>query len=165
MGIVTAVTRGEWTYVYYAGSNVPQQIQAGYSGNIGMGRFPRGRWIGLKSDARGGYVLTRELFVTGDHLEMNFQGILAPYMKPIEDHPLGYIRVELLSRSDTTDTLRVIPGYSLAESDPLVGDGQSTVVTWKGNADLSPLKGTAVYIRFHIVNSELWQVRFAESEE
>lgn len=160
----TAVTRGEWTYLYFAGANEPQQVQAGYSTGIGRARIPQGRWIGLAAGMDGGYVLTRELVAAGNRLQINFQGILVPNLGVIENQPLGFIRVELLRRSDAAGTLKPIPGFTMADSDPLVGDGQDTRVSWKGRTDLSSLKGTPVYIRFHIVNSELWQVRFSDGD-
>ncbi len=122
----------------------------------------RGRWIGLKSDTNGGYVLTREVIVSGDRIEVNFQGIIAPYMKPIEGKPLGFVRTQLLRRSDATGKLQPIPGFTMKECDPLIGDNLSGVVTWKGKTDLTGLRGTPVYVRFHIVNSELWGMRFAQ---
>jgi len=153
--------RGEFAYLYYSGDVVGQRVQQGYFSSIGVARMRRGRWIGLKSDTNGGYVVTRELIVSGDRIEVNFQGIIAPYMKPIEGKPLGFIRTELLRRSDPTGKLQPIPGFTMKESDPLVGDNLSGVVTWNRKADLTGLRGTPVYVRFHVVNSELWGMRFA----
>jgi len=153
--------RGEFTFLFYSGDVAGQREQQGYYSSIGVARLRRGRWIGLKSDTDGGYLLTRELIVSGDRIEVNFQGIIAPYMKPIDGRPLGFIRVELLRRSDATGKLQPIPGFTMKECDPLVGDNLSGVVTWHGKADLSGLSGSPVYVRFHIVNSEFWGMRFA----
>ncbi|MFN0169963.1 MAG: hypothetical protein ACKV22_26365 [Bryobacteraceae bacterium] len=155
------VHRGEFTYLFYAGINVGQRVQQGYYATIGAARMRRGRWIGLKSGVEGGYVLTRELTTSGDRLEVNYQGIIAPYMKPIDGRPIGNIRVELLRKSPVEGHLEPIPGFTFQESDPLVGDGLAGVVTWKGDPDLSRLSGRPVWVRFHVVQSELWGFRFA----
>jgi len=161
----TAVTRGEFTYLYYTGVNVGQRVQAGYYSTIAVARMRRGRWIGVKSGVQGGYLLTREMVVTGDHLEINFQGIEAPYMQPIEGRPSGFVRVELLRRNDETGKLDPIPGFQLKDSDALAGDSLAAVATWNGKPGLTSLRGKSIYIRFHIVNSELWQFRFASKRE
>ena len=156
------VTRGEFTYLYYAGVNEGQRMEVGYDSNIGMARLRTGRWIGLTSDASGGFVLTREMVVTGNQLELNSHAINTPYMAPIMGRGVGYIQVELMRRDNVTQKLHPIPGFTFAESVPLTGDFDDGVVTWKGKADLSSLRGTPVYIRFHVVQSELWEMRFAD---
>jgi len=159
-----ALTRGEFTYLYYCGDIVGQRVQQGYYSSIAVARMRRGRWIGVKSDVQGGYLLTREMVVTGDHLEINFQGIEAPYMQPIEGRPSGFVRVELLRRNDATGKLDPIPGFQLKDSDALSGDSLASIATWNGKADLGSLRGTAVYVRFHILCSELWGFRFASNK-
>jgi hypothetical protein len=160
------VDRGEFTYLYYSADVVGQRVQQGYYSSIGMARMRRGRWIALTADTNGGYVLTREVVVSGDHIEVNFQGIIAPYMKPIDginNSTQGFIRLELLHRNDATAKLEAIPGFTLKESDALVGDNLAGIATWQGRADLSSLRGKPVYVRFHVVNSELWQFRFGSN--
>lgn len=152
--------QGEFTYLYYAADIVGQRVQQGYYSSIGFARMRRGRWIGLASDINGGYMLTRELVVSGNRLELNYQGIEAPFMHPINGNPQGYIQAELLRRASSGVTLEPIPGFTMEESDRYFGDSQNRVATWKGKWDLSGLRGTSIFIRFHIVQSELWGFRF-----
>ena len=35
-------------------------------------------------------------------------------------------------------------------------------MTWKAKSDLSSLRGTPIHIRFRVVQSELWEMRFAD---
>jgi hypothetical protein len=158
-----AVDRGEFTFLYYSADKVGQRVQQGYFSSIGVARMRRGRWIGYETDMDGGYLLTREMAVSGGRLEVNFQGIIAPYMKPVEGKTIGFIRVGLYRRSNETGQLVPIPGFALADSDPLVGDSISGAATWKGKADIGSLRASPVYVRFHVVNSELWGFRFAEA--
>lgn len=159
---MTIVKRGEFCYMYYTGVNVGQRVETGYESNIGMCRLHTGRWIGLAAGMDGGYVLTRDLVVSGNRLELNSHGINTPYMQPINGNSTGYIKIELLRRNNVTQKLQPIPGFTFAESDPLWGDSLNGVVTWEGKSDLSSLLGTAVYIRFHLVQSELWELRFVD---
>ena len=127
------VPRGEYNYMYYSGVNVGQRVETAYDSNIGMVRLPTGRWIGLGAGMEGGFVLTRELVISGNHLEVNSQAINTPYMQPIRGKSVGYIQVELLRRDNVTLKLHPIPGFTFAESDSLGGDDTNGVVTWKGN--------------------------------
>jgi hypothetical protein len=160
----SVVDRGEFSFLYYSADVVGQRVQQGYFSSVGAARLRRGRFIGLKADTNGGYVLTRELLVSGNRLELNFQGIIAPYMKPIEGRPIGYVRVELLRRPQAGGELQPIPGFTLKDSDPLAGDSLSAVVTWRGKSDLSSLHNVPVYVRLHVVSSELYALRFATKE-
>lgn len=158
----SVVTRGEFVYLYYTGVNVGQRVETGYDSNIGMVRLRKGRWLGLRGGMDGGYVLSREFVVSGNHLELNSHAINTPYMQPIRGSSVGYIQVELMRRDNVTLKLHPIPGFTFAESDPVDGDNTNGVVTWKGKSDLSSLRGTAIHIRFHVVQSELWEMRFAD---
>ena len=93
----------EYSSMYFTGVNIGQRVEAGYDSNIGMARIRTGRWIGLASDANGGYAMTRQLIVSGNHLEINYQGINGAYMRPVQGKfPRGFIQVELLKRNNRT---------------------------------------------------------------
>ena len=115
----------------------------------------------VSADLEGIYVLTREIIIGRDHLEVKFQGIIAPYTKPIEGKPLVYIQIESPRHSDLMWKLRPIPGFTLTEYDPLVCDSITGVANRNGDADIGKLRGTPVFLRFHVVNSKLWGFRFA----
>lgn len=69
----------------------------------------------------------------------------------------GGLRTELLDASG-----RVIPGFSLADSEELVGDSIGMKVSWEGNPDLEALSGTPVRLRFVMRESDLYSFRFRE---
>ena len=71
----------------------------------------------------------------------------------------GWVRVELVEPPVTPPApVEAIPGYGLAESDALVGDELSRVVTWNGRSDLSELKDRNVSIRIHMVRARLYSL-------
>ena len=67
----------------------------------------------------------------------------------------GSLRVELLDGEG-----RVIPGFSLAECEELVGDGIEMTVSWKGERPLEALSGTPVRLRFVLREGDLYSFRF-----
>ena len=71
----------------------------------------------------------------------------------------GWVRVELVEPPVIPPTpVEPLPGYSLDDADPLVGDELSRVVTWNGRSDLSALKGRLVSIRIHMARARLYSL-------
>ena len=69
------------------------------------------------------------------------------------------MRVELVEPPVIPPTpVEPLPGYSLDDADPLVGDELSRVVTWNGRSDLSALKGRLVSIRIHMARARLYSL-------
>jgi len=55
-----------------------------------------------------------------------------------------------------------IDGFGQNDCARLRADEYEQVVSWKGNADLSPVKGKNVYIRFWLKSAYLFGFRFAD---
>jgi hypothetical protein len=53
-----------------------------------------------------------------------------------------------------------IPGYALADADPLVGDEILRVVTWGGQNDVGPLAGKPMRLRFVMRDADLYSLQF-----
>lgn len=66
----------------------------------------------------------------------------------------GSVRVELLDEHN-----QPYPGYSLADSDELIGDQIDRVATWKGNSDISALAEKPVRIRFVMKDANLFALQ------
>jgi hypothetical protein len=94
---------------------------------------------------RGGEMLTHPLRFSGPALALNFATSAA-----------GSIRIEIRDESN-----RPIPGFTLAESDEIVGDSIERMVTWKGNPDVSGLEGKAVRLRFVMKDADVFAVKFS----
>ena len=98
----------------------------------------------LRAPYSGGEVLTKPLTFTGDILELNFATSAA-----------GSIQVELQDAEGNA-----IPGYSLAECVPLIGNDIARPVQWKGAKTLNDWKGKPVRIRFVLKDADLYALQF-----
>ena len=67
----------------------------------------------------------------------------------------GSIRVEL---QDATG--RVIPGYSLDDCIPIIGDRISRAVSWQGNLNLEEWVGQPIRLRFTMKDADLFSIHF-----
>lgn len=65
--------------------------------------------------------------------------------------PQGKLRAEVLD-----EQRRPIAPYTLENSSALRADSTIAVLHWKGAADLSPLAGQSVRLRFHLENGSLY---------
>ena len=52
-------------------------------------------------------------------------------------------------------------GFSMDDCDRIVRDDFTYAVKWKGNADISRLRGKAVYLRFELKRAGLFGFRVA----
>ena len=97
-------------------------------------------FVSIRAPFEGGEFVTRTLTFDGDVLELNFASSAA-----------GDIRVELQDSAGEP-----IPGFSLADSNPVFGDSVSRIVTWKANKSLKELSGKPVRIRFVMRDADLY---------
>jgi hypothetical protein len=98
----------------------------------------------LSAGYAGGEMLTRPVTFTGNRLEVNFATSAA-----------GEVRVELLDESGNK-----LPGYSLEECRPLVGNEISKTVYWNSNPDVSELSGKEIRMRIRLSDANLFSFRF-----
>ena len=101
-------------------------------------------FVAVHAATNSGSVLTKPLRFNGAQLSLN--------AKTVEG---GAVRVELQDAGGTP-----IPGYTLSECDSFRGDEIDQVVTWSGNADVGPLSGEVVRIRFELQNGDLYAFQF-----
>lgn len=94
----------------------------------------------------GGELLTHPLIFNGRELSINFATSAA-----------GAVRVGL---QDATG--QPIPGYSLSDAVPTVGDEIARVVAWQNGTDVSRLAGQPVRLRFVMNDADLYALRFKE---
>lgn len=98
----------------------------------------------VRASYAGGTMTTKPLTFTGDQLFVNFATSAA-----------GEIRVELQEADGTP-----IPGYTLEESVPLIGNDIERIVTWKGGGDVSELAGMPIRMHFQLRDADLYALRF-----
>lgn len=104
-------------------------------------------FVSLNAPHKGGEVLTKPLRFSGDRLQLN-----------VSTSAAGLVRVGL----ETPDR-KPLPGFSLADCDPLYGDGPNESVSWRGKTDLKPMAGRPVRIRFQLHDADLYAFQFIAS--
>ena len=152
---------GHWLYIYYVGQRACRRRFPANTRAIGVARIRRDRFVGQYADVNGGWLLSREVKVTGDRLLVN----VSPELSAFNMQHHGYVQLELLDRSSgpggSYGDLH-IKGYGQDDCDRILADEYEHVVTWKGNPDLSALKGKNVYIRFWLKSAYVFGFRFAD---
>jgi hypothetical protein len=93
---------------------------------------------------QGGELVTKPLRFAGRNLVINF-ATSAP----------GGLRFELQDQER-----RPIPGYTLSESNEVIGNEIERVVSWKSGTDLSELAGKPVRLRVVMKDADLYALRF-----
>jgi len=94
--------------------------------------------------AQAGELVTRPLVFEGDTLCVNYSTSIA-----------GSLQVEIRDHNGTP-----VPGFSLDDSPPMVGDAIEEDVKWKGDSDLRALAGRPVQLRFVMRDCDLYAFRF-----
>ena len=109
--------------------------------------WKRDRLVALEARAEARFTMVQRL-CHGTQMRLNY-----------EAESGGWVRVELVEPPVTPPApVEPLSGYSLDDSDPLVGDELSRVVTWNGRSDLSALKGRLVSIRIHMARARLYSL-------
>ena len=156
----TSVVRvGHWDHLYYVGSS--RSWRTRYPANtraIGLARIRRDRFVGQYAGVNGGWLLSREVKVTGNRLLIN----ISPEHRAWNQQHHGCVQVELLDRTCGPYGEAHLPGYSQDDCPELRADEYEQVVSWNDNPDLSPLRGKNIYIRFWLKSAYLFGFRFAD---
>ena len=89
-------------------------------------------------------MITKPFTFTGDKLFLNFATSAA-----------GEIRVEIQDVDG-----QPVPGYSLDDSQTLIGNEIERTVAWKNGEDVSQLAGKPIRLRFVMKDADLYALRF-----
>ena len=92
----------------------------------------------------GGSVITRIFTFSGKELEINYSTSAA-----------GEIRFELQDADG-----RPVPGFTFAESQTIIGNEISRIVSWNGKKDLSTLTDKPVRLKIFMKDADLYSLRF-----
>jgi hypothetical protein len=101
-------------------------------------------FVSVNAPYAGGEIVTRLLKFQGKELVMNFS-----------TSAVGSITVEIQDEAG-----KPIPGFSLADCQPIWGDEIERIVGWKGGHDLNKLSGRSVRLRFVMKDADLYAIRF-----
>ncbi|MFC4871492.1 hypothetical protein [Negadavirga shengliensis] len=98
----------------------------------------------LSAGYEGGEMLTKSFIFKGESLELNFSTSAA-----------GEVRIEL-----TDVEGNALPGFSLEDAQPLIGNEISRKVYWNGSSDVSALAGRPIKMRILLKDADLYAFRF-----
>jgi hypothetical protein len=107
--------------------------------------LPLDRYVALDASSMPATFTTHPLTFTGSRLELN-----------ADVRPGGHVKLELQDEAG-----QPLPGYALADCQPLAGDSLRHVVTWQGGADLASLAGKPTRVRCEARNASLYAFQFA----
>jgi hypothetical protein len=96
----------------------------------------------------GGELITKPLKFSGNELEINYSTSAA-----------GEIRVELQDANG-----KALPGFTLADCDPIYGDHIARTVSWQSGTDLGKLVGKPIKIRFSMSDADLFALKFNQNK-
>ena len=100
----------------------------------------------LSAGYGGGEMTTKAFIFDGNALELNYSTSAA-----------GEILVELLDQEGNK-----IPGYSMEECQPIIGNEISRTVYWNKSNDLSKLAGKPVKMRVYLKDADVFSYKFGK---
>ena len=95
---------------------------------------------------KGGEVITKIFTFSGSDLEINYSTSSA-----------GEIKFEI---QDTNG--KAVPGYTLEDSQTIIGNEIARIVQWKSGKNLKELTGKPIRLRMVMKDADLYSIRFVE---
>ena len=98
----------------------------------------------LSAPYKGGEVLSKPFTFSGKELEINYSTSAA-----------GELKFEIQDENG-----KPIPGYTMDDSDTIIGNEISRVVTWKGDNNVESLASKRVRLRIFMKDADLYSLKF-----
>lgn len=98
----------------------------------------------LNAGMKGGDVITKPFVFKGKELEINYSTSAA-----------GSVRIEFLDAKG-----KPIPGFTVNDSQEIIGNDIKRIVSWKGREDVSSLSGKTVRLRIQLKDADLYSFKF-----
>lgn len=98
----------------------------------------------INATYNGGTVITKPFTFNGDELELNFSTAAA-----------GEIRIEIQDEKGIP-----IPGFTMAESQELIGNEIAKIVSWKDGKSLLELASKPVRLHIYMKDADLYSLKF-----
>ncbi len=147
------IRRGDELWMYYTGFKVDHHVLANLppgSGGLGVARIRLDGFVSQDAppaagaNEPSGVLTTVPLRFSGRRLELNVNAGAG-----------GWLKVEILDGDG-----HGLPGHSATDADFVRGNSVRKTVTWKGKADLTPLQGKALHLRFLGRDVKLYAFQF-----
>jgi hypothetical protein len=92
----------------------------------------------------GGDLFTKPFTFSGKELEINYATSAA-----------GELQFEVMDEQGIP-----VPGYSMEDSDVIIGNEIARIVSWKGNTNLEPLASKTIRLHVRMKDADLYSIRF-----
>ncbi|MBL9216833.1 MAG: hypothetical protein JNG83_15250 [Opitutaceae bacterium] len=145
---------GNKLYIYYQGAEQGQHLWQGTTA-YGVVTTQADRFVMQWAGDEPAWLITREFILEGNRLRLN---LWYPKSKDVE-HSLKVAIVRHPPLGGHKGFKTACEGFSLADCDVVKENGVEALVTWRGQADLSALRGQPVYLRFELRNMGLFGFR------
>jgi hypothetical protein len=113
--------------------------------------WKRDRLVAIEAEDYAEFTMT-ELACAGEQLKLNFK----------THQPGAHIKVEIVDGGIPNRSSASLPpalaGFAFDDSDALAGDDLDGVVSWRGNSDLSDLRGKKIHLRLRMARARLFAV-------
>ena len=111
-----------------------------------LAMWPEHRLGGIRADDRGAFTVESRLIGDGGELVVNYEADRG-----------GWIRAALYENiPHPPEPVDPLPGYSFDECERVSGDQFRQSLKWNGSADLSPLAGKKINVRFEMNRATLY---------
>ncbi len=144
---------GDELSFYYSGSplkheevDLPQLSNPKNRRVISRAVAPRDRLVSVTPRKSAGHIVTPPLQFTGQRLAINAVA-----------GPGGHVRVGLLDKDGVP-----IPGFGVADCEPLTGNTLEGTITWSAGSDLSTLSNRSIQLRIELQNADLFGLQFIQ---
>jgi len=107
------------------------------------------RFVAATAGVRGGAFTTPPLRFIGKQLRLN-----------VQVHKGGKVRLGLLDKDS-----RPLPGYSVDDCQPIVGDSLSKPVTWRTGRDVSARAARPTRLRVELIDAKLFGFQFVSGNK
>ncbi len=149
--VLRPVRMGGELWIYYFGQNIDHSHRLdpaakGREAAISRAVMRVDGFVSADADYEGGWFLSPPLRFNGSRLELN-----------LDTGAGGMAKVEILEESG-----KLIPGFTLADADPLNGNKVRMTASWKGSKDVSPLAGRTIRLRVRMRSAKLYALQFVE---
>lgn len=98
----------------------------------------------LNADLKGGEALTKPFTFNGSELEINYSTSAA-----------GYVKIEFLDEKG-----KPVPGFTVNDSQEIIGNEIKRIVSWTGKQDVSSLQGKTVKMKIYLKDADLYSFKF-----
>ncbi|MDI9605674.1 MAG: hypothetical protein QM305_10215 [Bacteroidota bacterium] len=98
----------------------------------------------LSAPYKGGDVLSKAFTFSGKELEINYSTSAA-----------GELKFEIQDENG-----KPIPGFTMDDSDTIIGNEISRIVTWKGNKNVESLASKTIRLRIFMKDADLYSLKF-----